>query len=242
MRGLYPGDTRFHSGDYEPYDAETAPQEYSGLQEEFDYPESNGGTRWKWVAAAAACIFAVAVVATAVILSGGEDKTPATAMTTPPSSLTPINTTTPPPPPPTTSAPPPSTSHKPSTPAAETPSTAASTPPPATATAEPPPSNPLLPPDNQRAINPGAFTYYVTGNQQPGDFLTITYTDGTGRSRTVLGANLPWTMIVTPMPGVSAGSVTATSFASQINCSISNNESQMLAVQNANSVVARCAK
>ncbi|MDO3335072.1 MmpS family transport accessory protein [Mycobacteroides abscessus] len=240
----YRGDSRY-SSDYEPYDdpynSETAPQstEYSGLDEDFEYRPPGSNENWKWVASIAGAVFAIAVIATAVVLSGGNDKPPAAAVTTPVPSLTPVTTTTPPPPPSATSPAKPSTTTVTSTPAQETPTAEPSTeaPPP-----EPPPSNPMLPPEGQRPITPAAFAYYVTGNQTPGDLLTITYTDGNGVTRTVLGASLPWTMIVTPSPGITGGSITATSFASQVNCSITNSENQMLAVQNSNSIIARCAK
>ncbi|AKC39942.1 MmpS3 protein [Mycolicibacterium phlei] len=239
----YRGDSRYTS-DYEPYDdpydSETSPQyrEYSGLDEDFEYRPPGSNENWKWVASIAGAVLAIAVIATAVVLSGGEDKPPAAAITTPVPSLTPVTTTAPPPPPSATSTQP-STTTVTSTPVQETPSTAPSTEAPAP---EPPPSNPMLPPEGQRPITPAAFAYYVTGNQTPGDLLTITYTDGNGTTRTVLGASLPWTMIVTPSPGITGGSITATSFASQINCSITNSESQILAVQSSNSIIARCAK
>ncbi|MGH3725154.1 MAG: MmpS family transport accessory protein [Mycobacterium sp.] len=237
----YRGDSRY-SSDYEPhedsYDSETTPQyaEYSGLDEDFEYRSPGSNENWKWVASIAAAVLTIAVIATAVVLSGGDDKPPAAAITTPLPSLTPV--TTAPPPPPSASVEP-STTTVTTTPALETPSTVPSTeaPPP-----EPPPSNPMLPPEGQRPITPAAFVYYVTGNQTPGDLLTITYTDGNGATRTVLGASLPWTMIVNPSPGIVGGSITATSFASQINCSISNSENQMLAVQSNNNIIARCAK
>lgn len=240
----YRGDSRY-SHDYEPHDdpynSETAPQytEYSGLDEDFEYRPPGSNENWKWVASIAGAVFAIAVIATAVVLSGGNDKPPAAAVTTPVPSLTPVTTTPPPPPPSVTSSAKPSTTTVTSTPVQETPTVEPSTeaPPP-----EPPPSNPMLPPEGQRPITPAAFAYYVTGNQTPGDLLTITYTDGNGVTRTVLGASLPWTMIVTPSPGITGGSITATSFASQVNCSITNSANQMLAVQSNNGIIARCAK
>ncbi|MBB4853300.1 hypothetical protein HNP40_000666 [Mycobacteroides chelonae] len=243
----YRGDSQYSSanGSYgephdDPYNSATTPQytEYSGLDEDYEYRPPGANDNWKWVASIAGAVFAIAVIATAVVLSGGEDKPPAAAVTTPVPSLTPVTTTAPAPPSATSSAKP-STTTLTSTPAAETPSTAPSTEAPPL---EPPPSNPMLPPEGQRPITPAAFAYYVTGNQTPGDLLTITYTDGNGITRTVLGASLPWTMIVTPSPGIVGGSITATSFASQVNCSITNSENQMMAVQNNNSIIARCAK
>lgn len=239
----YRGDSRSSSG-YEPYDdpyeSETTPQYsgYSGLDEDFEYRPPGSNENWKWVASIAGAVLAIAVIATAVVLSGGEDKPPAAAITTPVPSLTPVTTTPPAPSPSATSAQP-STTTVTTTPVQETPSTAPSTEAPAP---EPPPSNPMLPPEGQRPITPAAFAYYVTGNQTPGDLLTITYSDGNGTTRTVLGASLPWTMIVTPSPGIVGGSITATSFASQINCSITNSQNQMLAVQSNNSIIARCTK
>lgn len=240
----YRGDSRY-SHDYEPHDdpynSETAPQytEYSGLDEDFEYRPPGSNENWKWVASIAGAVFAIAVIATAVVLSGGNDKPPAAAVTTPVPSLTPVTTTPPPPPPSATSSAKPSTTTVTSTPVQETPTVEPST---EASPPEPPPSNPMLPPEGQRPITPAAFAYYVTGNQTPGDLLTITYTDGNGVTRTVLGASLPWTMIVTPSPGITGGSITATSFASQVNCSITNSANQMLAVQSNNGIIARCAK
>lgn len=239
MMSGYQRDTRY-SSDYEAYDAETTPQytEYSGLEEDFEYPSGGGDNeRWKWVAAIAGAVLTITVIATAVVLGGGKEDKPGATVTTPP--LTPLTTPPPPPPAASTTPPPPPSSTLPPPPSEEI-----EAPPPSEEAPEPEPParDPNLPPEGQVPLNPDAWVYYVSGNQTPGDLLTITYTDGIGQTRTVLGASLPWTMIVTPSPGVTGGSVTATSFASQINCSISNNQEQILASQNSNGIVARCSK
>ena len=72
------------------------------------------------------------------------------------------------------------------------------------------------------AADPRTVTYTVTGNRQLFDLVTIIYTDQQGALQTDVNVALPWTKQVTLDPGVELSSVTATSVAGQLNCSITD--------------------
>ncbi|GAB7146384.1 hypothetical protein LRC484719_50000 [Mycobacterium riyadhense] len=121
-------------------------------------------------------------------------------------------TVTPPPPPPPPSTPPP---------AATT-----TTPPPATtsAAAAPPPITTTTP------AGPRQVTYSVTGTKAPGDIISITYVDASGRRRTQHNVYIPWSMTVTPISNSDVGSVEASSLfrVSRLNCSITTSDGTVL--------------
>ncbi|MEK0506454.1 MmpS family transport accessory protein, partial [Mycobacterium ulcerans] len=116
---------------------------------------------------------------------------------------------TPPPPPP----PPPETSAAPQ-PAATTPTTPAAAPPPTTAT----------------PAGPRQVTYSVTGTKAPGDIISVTYVDASGRRRTQHNVYIPWSMTVTPISQSDVGSVEASSLfrVSRLNCSITTSDGTVL--------------
>src|SRR5438874_509797 len=130
----------------------------------------------------------------------------------------------PPPPPPTTEAPPPpppetvTVTQEPSPP--PPPATEAPPPPPAT-TAAPPPAPPPTTPAGPRQV-----TYSVTGTKAPGDIITVTYIDASGRSRTQRNVYIPWSLTVTPISQSEVGSVQASSLflVSRLNCSITTSD------------------
>ncbi|WP_218975196.1 MmpS family transport accessory protein, partial [Mycobacterium ulcerans] len=118
-------------------------------------------------------------------------------------------TVTPPPPPP----PPPETSAAPP-PAATTPTTPAAAPPPTTTT----------------PAGPRQVTYSVTGTKAPGDIISVTYVDASGRRKTQHNVYIPWSMTVTPISQSDVGSVEASSLfrVSRLNCSITTSDGTVL--------------
>jgi hypothetical protein len=90
------------------------------------------------------------------------------------------------------------------------------------------------------APSPRTITYRVTGNRQLIDLVTIIYTDQQGALQTDVNVALPWAKTVVLDPGVELKSVTATSVAGQLNCSITDAAGTLLAVQNNNTMIANC--
>lgn len=150
--------------------------------------------------------------------TGRDNDDPATAATTPPpppptteiptATETQTVTVTPPPPPPapTTAAPPPAT-------------TTAAAPPPTTTTT---------------LAGPRQVTYSVTGTKAPGDIISVTYVDASGRRRTQHNVYIPWSMTVTPISQSDVGSVEASSLfrVSKLNCSITTSDGTVLSSNN----------
>ena len=62
----------------------------------------------------------------------------------------------------------------------------------------------------------------MTGNRNLIDLVTVIYTDSQGALQTDVNVALPWAKTVVLDPGVSLSSVTATSVAGQLNCSITD--------------------
>ena len=190
--------------------------------------------RWMWVAGVAGAILLVAVICTVVILGGGDSGSVSTTVSPPAATSTPAAATT--------KAPP------------RTPSMSAPAPPPAPA---PLPTGPLTPetvttvtpapsaeaaPPTEVAPAPSTITYQVTGSRQLIDLVTVIYTDGQGALQTDLNVALPWTKSVVLNPGVTLGSVTATSLTGQLNCTITDAAGAVIAVQTTNSLIASCTK
>ncbi len=184
------------------------------------YEESTG---WRWVAGVAGAVLVLAVIGTFVILRGGDTAT--TTGRIQPSAPAPVparpSATTP-------------------QPAATTPSTSAPvetvttvTPTATTPTGAAPPPTPDV---DQRTI-----TYIISGTRQPGDFVTVTYIDGTGAPRTDFDVMLPWTKTVTPAGAdMLLKSVTAVSLASHLNCWITDGNGQAVAAQHFNTIATTC--
>lgn len=235
-----PESEHFMTGPYLP--ADMGLYDYDGYDEAADREDEHRAPRWPWVVGIAAIVAAIALVVSVSLLVARTDTSklanPATS-TTPPS--TPpiqdeITTTKPPPPPPpsppaTTEAPPPPTETQtvtvtpPPPPPPPAPSTAA--PPPATTTsaaAPPPPPPPTTP------AGPRQVTYSVTGTKAPGDIISVTYVDASGRRRTQHNVYIPWSMTVTPISQSDVGSVEASSLfrVSRLNCSITTSDGTVL--------------
>ncbi len=207
--------------------------EYDELDELEDYDAYEDyepiDRRWIWVAGVAGAILLVAVICTVVILGGGDSGSVTTTVVAP-TTTQPAATTSAPPVATTPSAPPPAASLPPETVTTVTPT--ASAPPSTAPTAAAPAPAPA----------PNTITYRVTGNRNLIDLVTVIYTDSQGALQTDVNVALPWAKTVVLDPGVSLSSVTATSVAGQLNCSITDASGTAIAVQNNNTMIANCTK
>ncbi len=77
---------------------------------------------------------------------------------------------------------------------------------------------------------PRQVTYSVTGTKAPGDIISVTYVDASGRRRTQHNVYIPWSMTVTPISQSDVGSVEASSLfrVSRLNCSITTSDGTVL--------------
>jgi len=235
-----PESEHFTSGPYMPADLR--------LYDYEDYDEASGdderrAPRWPWLVGVAAIVAAIALVVSVSLLFAGTDTsklaapgTSTTTTATAPPVQDEITTTTPPPPPPppppptatetqtVTVTPPPPPPPAPTSAAPPAPTSAA--PPPATspAAAPPPPATTTTP------AGPRQVTYSVTGTKAPGDIISVTYVDASGRSRTQHNVYIPWSMTVTPISTSDVGSVQASSLfrVSRLNCSITTSDGAVL--------------
>jgi len=193
-----------------------------------------------------AIVAAIALVASVSVLVTRTDTnnlaTPATT-TTPPPVQDEITTTTPPPPPP----PPPPTEEPPPPPETVTVTQEPPPPPPPPATAEAPPPPPATtsaapPPPPTTPAGPRQVTYSVTGTKAPGDIITVTYVDASGRSRTQRNVYIPWSLTVTPISNSEVGSVQASSLflVSRLNCSITTSDGTVLSSNTNNAAQTSC--
>lgn len=206
-----------HSADYED-------------SEDYDAYEHRDN-RWRWIAGFAAVVLFVTVVAIASVLNNDSATSTSSTQTSgevvqdtaPATSTTPRTViATVPPAPPTGDLPP------------ETVVTVTTTPSPAH-------QSPEAPPPPVEAVTPDrAITYTVTGNRQLFDLVTIIYTDEQGFPRTDINVALPWTRTVVLNPGVTTRSVTATSVAGQLNCSITDGSGATIVAQSNNSLITTC--
>lgn len=225
--------------DYDSYDA-PAP---AGEDEPLDPP------RWPWVVGVVAIIAAIAlVVSVSVLVTRTETDNLATPETTtrpaPPVQDEIIGTTAPPPPPP-----PPPSEEPPPPPPPETVTVTQPPPPPPPATEEPPPpppppateAPPPSPAPTTRA-GPRQVTYAVTGTKAPGDIISVTYIDASGRSRTQRNVYIPWSLTVTPISQSEVGSVQASSLflVSRLNCSITTSDGTVLSSNTNNAAQTSC--
>ena len=193
--------------------------EYQGVDEYEEYPDYEDyedyddyhliDRRWIWVGGVAGAILLVAVICTAVILGGGDSGSVSTTIA-PPTTSQPAATTSAPPVATTPSAPPPAATLPPETMTTVTP------------TASAPPSDAPTVAAPAPAPAPNTITYRVTGNRSLIDLVTVIYTDAQGALQTDVNVALPWAKMVVLDPGVSLSSVTATSVAGQLNCSITD--------------------
>jgi hypothetical protein len=240
-----PESEQFTSAPYVPADASL--YDYDSYDPAAESAEQQTPPRWPWVVGVAAILAAVALVVSVSVLvtrTGSNNlATPKTSTTTAPPVQDEITTTTPPPPPPpppSTSPPPPPetvtvTQEPPPPPPATT-----EAPPPPPATTEVPPPPPPAPPTTRSG--PRQVTYSVTGTKAPGDIITITYVDASGRSRTQRNVYIPWSLTVTPIADSDVGSVQASSLflVSRLNCSITTSDGTVLSSNTNNAAQTSC--
>lgn len=213
--------------------------------------------RWPWVVGVTAIIAAIALVVSVSLLVTNNDTqnvaTPTTTTTVPsPPVQDQITTSSPAPPPPppppseTTAAPPPPetqtvtvTPEPPPPPPPPPPTSEAPPPPPATTSAAPPPPPPVT---TTTQAGPRQVTYTVTGTKAPGDIITVTYVDASGRRRTQRNVYIPWSLTVTPISQSDVGSVQASSLflVSRLNCSITTSDGTVLSSNQNNAAQTSC--
>lgn len=242
-----PESEQFTAGPYVPADSSLYDYDSYEQPQVVDQPEP---PRWPWVVGVVAIVAAVALVASVSVLVTRTDTsnlaTPQTSTTTPaPPVQDEITTTTPPPPPPpppTEEPPPPppetvTVTQEPPPPPPPPPAPAEPPPPPAPATTEPPP-----PPPTTTRAGPRQVTYSVTGTKAPGDIITVTYIDASGRSRTQRNVYIPWSLTVTPISQSEVGSVQASSLflVSRLNCSITTSDGTVLSSNTNNAAQTSC--
>jgi Mycobacterium membrane protein len=239
-----PESEQFTSGPYVPADASL--YDYDSYDPGTESVDQQTPPRWPWIVGVAAIIAAVALVASVSVLVTRTDTdnlaTPATSTTTAPPVQDEITTTTPPPPPPpppTSEAPPP-----PPPPETVTVTQEPSPPPPPATEAPPPPPAPTEapPPPTTTRSGPRQVTYSVTGTKAPGDIITVTYVDASGRSRTQRNVYIPWSLTVTPISQSEVGSVQASSLflVSRLNCSITTSDGTVLSSNANNAAQTSC--
>ena len=242
-----PESEQFTSGPYVPSDS--ALYDYDSYDSTTELVDQQAPPRWPWIVGVVAIIAAIALVVVGVGAghphryrqpcdTGDHDdhhRAPCARRDhhhdPPPPPPPPPPTEEPPPPPPpetvtVTQEPPP-----PPPPAPEAPP-----PPPATSEAPPPP-----PPTTTRA-GPRQVTYSVTGTKAPGDIITVTYVDASGRSRTQRNVYIPWSLTVTPISQSEVGSVQASSLflVSRLNCSITTSDGTVLSSNTNNAAQTSC--
>lgn len=201
--------------------------EYEGLEDYDEYEDYEPiDRRWIWVAGVAGAILLVAVICTVVILGGGDSGSVSTT----------IN--------PSTTTQPAATTSAPVATAPSVPRPTASLPPETMTTVSPTASAPPIaaPTEAAPAPAPNTITYRVTGARSLIDLVTVIYTDSQGALQTDVNVALPWAKTVVLDPGVTLGSVTATSVTGQLNCSITDAAGTAIAVQNNNTMIANCTK
>lgn len=243
-----PESEHFTTGPYLPADLRL--YDYDDFADSTDADDERSTARWPWVVGIAAIAAAIALVVSVSLLFARTDTTKlanpgtTTAPSTPPLQDE-ITTTKPPPPPP----PPPPTSEPPPPPTTETqtvtvtpapappPPAPAPAPPPATPTAAPPPPPPPTTPAGPRQV-----TYSVTGTKAPGDIISVTYVDASGRRRTQHNVYIPWSMTVTPISQSDVGSLEASSLfrVSRLNCSITTSDGTVLSSNSNDSPQTSC--
>ncbi|MCV7281480.1 hypothetical protein H7J88_17745 [Mycolicibacterium flavescens] len=243
-----PESEQFTAGPYVPADSSLYDYE---TYEQPDVGEPAPPPKWPWVVGVVAIIAAVALVASVSVLVTRTDTdnlaTPETSTTAvPPPIQDEITTTTPPPPPPppTTEPPPPpppetvTVTQEPPPPPPPPPAPEEPPPPPPETT--PPPTS--APPTTTTRSGPRQVTYSVTGTKAPGDIITVTYIDASGRSRTQRNVYIPWSLTVTPISQSEVGSVQASSLflVSRLNCSITTSDGTVLSSNTNNAAQTSC--
>jgi hypothetical protein len=254
------GETEIHSRAYsapesEQFTAGPYVAAESDLYEYDDYDktglvDAGRPPRWPWVVGVVAIVAAISLVVSVSLLVMGTESDnlnaqggPTSSTTTAPPVQDEITTTTTPPPPP-----PPPPSEEPPPPPPETVTVTEPPPAPAPPPEEAPPPPPVEPPSSAAPpptttrAGPRQVTYSVTGTKAPGDIITVTYIDASGRSRTQRNVYIPWSLTVTPISQSEVGSVQASSLflVSRLNCSITTSDGTVLSSNTGNSAQTSC--
>jgi len=226
--------------------ADASLYDYDSYDPAIDVGEPQVPPRWPWVVGVVAIVAAVALVVSVSVLVTRTDTdnlaTPETSTSSPPPVQDEVTTTRPPPPPP------PATEESPSPPLETVTVTQPPPPPPPPVVEEAPPPPPVVeeappppPPPTTRA-GPRQVTYAVTGTKAPGDIISVTYIDASGRSRTQRNVYIPWSLTVTPISQSEVGSVQASSLflVSRLNCSITTSDGTVLSSNTNNAAQTSC--
>jgi hypothetical protein len=235
-----PESEQFTAGPYVPADPEL--YDYDDY-DKTELVDAGRPPRWPWVVGVVAIVAAISLVVSVSLLVMGTDSDNLNAQGGPTSS-----TSAPPVQDEITTPTPPSSEEPPPPPPPETVTVTEPPPAPAPAPVEPPPpapeepsSAPAPPPTTTRA-GPRQVTYSVTGTKAPGDIITVTYIDASGRSRTQRNVYIPWSLTVTPISQSEVGSVQASSLflVSRLNCSITTSDGTVLSSNTGNSAQTSC--
>lgn len=236
-----PESEQYTMGPYQPVELDMYDYESYETADQGELPPP----KWPWVVGVTAIIAAIAlVVSVSLLVTRTDTSNTANSGTTttvaPPPVQDEITTPPPPPPPPeTTEAPPPP-------PPPETVTVTPEPPPPPVVTEAPPPppvtTTPPPPPTTTTPAGPRQVTYSVTGTKAPGDIITITYVDASGRRRTQRNVYIPWSLTVTPISQSDVGSVQASSLflVSRLNCSITTSDGTVLSSNQNNAAQTSC--
>lgn len=247
-----PESEQFVSGPYVP--ADPGLYDYDSYDAATEVVGDEAPPRWPWVVGVTAIIAAIALVVSVSLLVTSTDTdtlaTQTSTPTTPPvqDEITTPEPPPPPPPPPSEEPPPPPPPEPPPPPPPETvtvvpepppppPPPPSEEPPPPPATTEEPP-----PPTTTARSGPRQVTYSVTGTKAPGDIISVTYVDASGRRRTQRNVYIPWSLTVTPISQSEVGSVQASSLflVSQLNCSITTSDGTVLSSNSGNAAQTSC--
>ncbi len=217
--------------------------DYDSYDQGAEPPADLSPPKWPWVVGVTAIIAAISLVVSVSLLVTRSDPSEVAA----PSSATsqpPVQDEITPPPPPTSEVPPPPPPPPP--PPTETVTVTPEPPPPPVVTEAPPPPEPPAPPPPPppppAPVGPRQVTYSVTGAKAPGDIITVTYVDASGRRRTQRNVYIPWSLTVTPISTSEVGSVQASSLflVSRLNCSITTSDGTVLSSNQNNSAQTSC--
>jgi len=245
-----PESEQYTSAPYIP--ADPGLYDYDNYESATETVEDVPPPKWPWVVGVTAIVAAIALVVSVSVLVTSTDTnnlaTPVTTTVKPPPVQDEITTTVPPPPtseappppPPTSEAPPPPPPTETVTVTSEAPPPPP--PPPATTEAPAPVTTTPPPPTPTTPAGPRQVTYSVTGTKAPGDIISVTYVDASGRRRTQRNVYIPWSLTVTPISQSDVGSVQASSLflVSKLNCSITTSDGTVLSSNQNNAAQTSC--
>ena len=230
--------------------AELELYDYDSYDQGAQSPADLSPPKWPWVVGITAIIAAISLVASVALLvtrTDASDVASSSTTTSSPPVQDEITTPPPEPPPPEPSSEAPPPPPPPPPPPTETVTVTPEPPPVAPEPSPPPPEPPAAPPPPPAPtttvpVGPRQVTYSVTGAKAPGDIITVTYVDASGRRRTQRNVYIPWSLTVTPISTSEVGSVQASSLflVSRLNCSITTSDGTVLSSNQNNSAQTSC--